>query len=349
MTAAKKYLTPKVIAPVVLLAVFLIVPLVTTGNYIITILVNCMAFAVFGLAWNIIGGYGAQISWCSATFVAVGAYTNFILSVDFGLSPFLSLPLGMALSYVMATIIGYGTFRLRGAYFSIATIAFAESFRSAIQYFAGFTKGSAGIYVTYRGSNFFALTFANDTPFYYIILALLVLTLLFCHWFTKSKTGYYLSSIKGDEDAAESLGIETFKIKLKAFQVSAMVTSVAGAFYASFLTYISPASTCSFDMSIKIGVVAIVGGIGTLWGPVIGAFIVVPLIELAGILLGQSGSSNVLYGLLLVLIVIFRPQGVITLFYMVRDKFAKKGPSAPDGPSSGQSANEPVPVGKEEV
>lgn len=335
MTGTKKLILKNCI-PILFLAILALMPLVISGNYLITILVNCMAFAVFGLAWNIIGGYGAQISWCSAAFVAVGAYTNFILSVDFGISPFLSLPLGMALSYVMATIIGYGTFRLRGAYFSIATIAFAEGFRSAIQYFSGLTKGAAGIYVTYRGSNFFALTFKDDTPFYYIIFGLLILTLLFCKWFTRSKTGYYLSSIKGDEDAAESLGIETFKIKLKAFQVSAMVTSIAGAFYASFLTYISPTSTCSFDMSIKIGVVAIVGGIGTLWGPVLGAFIVIPLIELAGVLLGQSGSSNVLYGLLLVVIVIFRPQGVLTLVDLLREKLRRRTASQKETAAAGK-------------
>ena len=120
--------------------------------------------------------------------------------------------------------------------------------------------------------------------------------------------------------AAASLGIETFKVKLRAFQISAMMMSVAGCFYASFLTYISPVSTCSFDLSIKIGVVAIIGGIGTLWGPVVGAFIIVPLIEMAALLLGASGSSNVLYGLMLVLIVMYRPTGV---FPLLRDLFYK--------------------------
>lgn len=324
----KTWLTPGHIIPLILLAILLIIPSAINNNYLITILVNCMAFAIFGLAWNIIGGYGGQISWCSAAFVAIGAYTNYIFSVDFALSPFITMPLGMALSYIMATAIGYGTFRLHGAYFSIATIAFAESLRSAIQYFSDFTKGTAGIYVTYRGNNLWALTFASDRPFYYIMLALLVLTLFFCYRFTLSKTGYYLNCIKGDEIAAESLGIETFKIKLKAFQISAMMMSVAGCFYASFLTYISPASTCSLDLSIKVGVVAIIGGIGTLWGPVLGAFIIIPLIEIAGILLGKFGSSNLLYGLVLILIVIFRPTGVLSLLEILFKKLfpVKKQP-----------------------
>jgi branched-chain amino acid transport system permease protein len=170
------------------------------------------------------------------------------------------------------------------------------------------------MFITFRKSSFWELTFRTDTPFYYIIFVLMLLALFCAYRFTKSKTGYYLSCIKGDEDAAQSLGIETFKVKLRAFQISAMMMSVAGAFYGSFLTYISPFSTASFDLSIQIGVVAIVGGVSTLWGPVLGAFIVVPLIEITGKLLGQRGSSTIFYGFLLILIVVFCPKGLIHLF-----------------------------------
>lgn len=297
------------------LAVALLLPLIIKGNYIISISVSCFIFASLGVAWNIIGGYGAQISWCHAAFLSVGAYTNFILSTNFGISPFVSMPLGMGISYLLSTVIGYGTFRLRGAYFSIATIAFAESVRILLQYCSGVTKGAAGIYMTYAGNSFMDLTFKNDRPFYYITLFLLLGIVFVTFRFTRSKTGYYLGAIKGDEDATESLGIETFKVKLTAFQLSAMLTSLVGAFYASFLTYIAPASTCSLDLSIKIGVIAIVGGIGTLWGPVLGAFLVVPLIEMTSVLLGQHGGSQMLYGLLLIVIVIYKPTGVISLFH----------------------------------
>lgn len=310
----KTLLSPGYILGAVLLAAALVLPAFIKGNYLISISVSCFIFASLGVAWNIIGGYGAQISWCHAAFLSVGAYTNFILATNFGLSPFLSMPLGMLISFALATLIGYGTFRLRGAYFSIATIAFAESIRILLQYCSGVTKGAAGIYMTYSGHSYAELTFKNDRPFYYITLILLLLTVFATYRFTKSKTGYYLSAIKGDEDATESLGVETFKVKLTAFQISAMMTSIVGAIYASFLTYIAPASTCGLDLSIKIGVIAIVGGIGTLWGPVLGAFIVIPLIELTSVLLGQHGGSQMLYGLLLIVIVIFRPAGVISLF-----------------------------------
>ncbi|MDR3342807.1 MAG: branched-chain amino acid ABC transporter permease [Treponema sp.] len=305
------------------------------GNYIITIIIQCLAFAVFGICWNILGGYGAQISWCSAAFVAIGAYSNFIFQYFFQVSPFLTLPLGVLLSFLFSTAIGYGTFRLRGPYFSIATIAFAETLRSAIQYFARFTKGSAGIALNFKKDSLWVLTFRNDTPFYYIIFVLMLLALFFSFMFTKSKTGYYLSCIKGDEDASQSLGIETFKVKLRAFQISAMMMSVAGAFYGSFLTYISPFSTASFDLSIQIGVVAIVGGVSTLWGPVLGAFIVVPLIEITGKILGQRGSSTIFYGFLLILIVIFCPKGLIHLFSVWGKKFFKSKPHDDTGQGNG--------------
>jgi branched-chain amino acid transport system permease protein len=305
------------------------------GNYIITIFIQCLTFAVFGICWNILGGYGAQISWCSASFVAIGAYTNFIFQQFFALSPFVTLPLGMALSFLFATAIGYGTFRLRGPYFSIATIAFAETLRSIIQYNKSITKSAAGMFITFKKSSFWELTFRNDTPFYYIIFFLMLLAIFFSYRFTKSKTGYYLSCIKGDEDAAQSLGIETFKVKLRAFQISAMMMSIAGAFYGSFLTYISPFSTASFDLSIQIGVVAIVGGVSTLWGPVLGAFIVIPLIEITGKILGQRGSSTIVYGFLLILIVIFCPKGLIHLFSIWGRKLFKTRPRDDAGQGNG--------------
>lgn len=313
----QKKLTPKQIITlavlVVVAAAVLIFPNVVS-NYYVSLGCQCFLFACFAVAWNIIGGYGAQISWCHSAFVAVGAYSNFILASNFGISPWLTMPLATVIAYILATMIGYGTFRLRGPYFSIATIAFAEACRLCINYFKGITKGSAGIYVTYRGNSFAALTFKNDIPFYYISLGLLLVILGVTYIFTKSRTGHFLGAIKGDEDAAESLGIETFKIKLHAFQASAVFCALAGSIYASFMTYISPSAICGLDLSIKIGIVAIVGGVGTLLGPVLGAFIVVPLIEATSKFLGSAGGSQLLYGLLLILIVIFRPKGVISLF-----------------------------------
>lgn len=309
----------------IFLGALLMLPLFVS-NYYVSLGCSVFLFACFAVAWNIIGGYGAQISWCHSAFVAMGAYSNFIFASNFGTSPWLTMPLAALLSFLVATLIGNGTFRLRGPYFSIATIAFAEAIRLCINYFKDVTKGSAGIYVTYRGQSFAALTFENDIPFYYISLALLAIIVAVTFVFTKSKTGKYLGAIKGDEDAARSLGIETFKVKLKAFQLSAILCALAGSIYASYMTYISPMAICGFDLSIKIGVIAIVGGVGTLFGPVLGAFVVVPLIEATSKLLGSAGGSQLLYGLLLIVIVIFRPKGLISLLIPDRDQNQSQTP-----------------------
>lgn len=320
----KKYIHKKYTVLYIIAVLVLIIPIFTTGNYIISNLVNCMFFAAMAGCWNIIGGYGGQVSWCHASFVAMGAYANFIMSTEFGLSPFLSIPAGMILAAFIAAVIGYSTFRLHGPYFSIATIACGEAIRVLIQFFDSVTKGAAGIYTTYKKDDFFALTFSNDVPFYYISFTVLLMVVVVTYLFTKSKTGYCLSAIKGNETAAESLGIETFKVKLKAFVLSAMMASLVGCFYASFLTYIAPTSTASFDLSMKIGVIAIVGGVATLWGPVIGGFIVILLIEATSVLFGSAGGSQMIYGLLLMLVIIFRPEGIISLFHRGRGAKRKR-------------------------
>ena len=325
----KKYLSAKLILILAVIVLAFVIPLFSPSNYIISNLVTCMFFAAMAECWNIIGGYGGQVSWCHASFVAIGAYSNFILNAELGLSPFLSIPIGIVISCLIATLIGYSTFRLHGAYFSIATIACGEAIRVLIQYFDKFTKGAAGMYVTYHGYNFWSLSFVNDIPFYYIALIVLLTVIFLTFLFVKSKTGYYLSAIKGNETAAESLGIEVFKVKLRAFQISAMLTSVVGCFYGSYLTYIAPTSTASFDLSMKIGVVAIVGGVASLLGPVIGGFIVILLIELTSVLFGASGGSQMIYGLLLMVVIIFKPEGIIGFFHKKGDGGRKGGKKFP--------------------
>jgi len=309
-----KKITLKSCIIAVLTLILIALPQIIDNNYVISTFVYCFSFAALGVAWNIIGGYGAQISLCHAAFVATGAYTSYIAYNAIGLSPFLSMPIGMIISYLLATLIGQGTFKLRGPYFSIATISFAEILRVLLLYFKNFTGGASGKYITFKKESFFNLTFKEDTAFYYIMLVVLVIVLFITAKFAKSKIGYYLGAIKGDEDAALSLGIPAFKIKLYAFQISAVITSAIGTIFGFFLTYIDPTSVGSINLSIKICVVAIIGGLGTLWGPVLGAFLIIPLIELASILLGQKGGSQLLYGLALILVVIFRSDGLISFF-----------------------------------
>lgn len=293
----------------------LLLPMLKLGNYIITVLTSCFIFAALGISWNIIGGYGSQVSWCHTAFVAIGGYMGFVLFNRFGISGFLGLIPGVALSAFVAFIIGFLSFRVRGPFFSLSTIAFSEIVRILLLYFKDVTNGASGMFVPYHGHSLWKLTFKNDLPFYYIFFVIMVIFIVFCWRFEKSKTGYYLRAIKEDEDAAISLGIKTYKIKLIAFVISACMASLVGTFYAFFLTYIEPNAFCGLAQSIKIGCVTIIGGISMLWGPVIGAFIIVPLTELTNALLGaNSGANLAMYGLVLMLIVIFRPKGIISLF-----------------------------------
>lgn len=316
---------------ITVVGIICLLPEFIKNNYFFTIMVQCFTFAALGVSWNIIGGYGAQVSWCHASFVAVGAYTGYLMYQNLGISPFISIFVAMFLACALATLCGMGTFKLRGPYFSISTIAFAEVIRVLLLYFKDFTGGASGRYITYRGQTFWGLTFKKDTPFYYIMLVVLLIAILISFLLSKSKIGYYLGATKGDEDAAQSLGIPTFKIKLRAFQISAMMTAAIGMFYAFFMTYIDPTSVGNITLSIRIGVVAIVGGLGTLWGPVIGAFIVVPLIEFASALLAKTGGSQIMYGLILVLVVIFCPGGVIGIYRELKEKRNAKMRTATNG------------------
>lgn len=320
-------LTPKSIGIAVIAVLLLILPLFTKNNYIITTLVYCFVFASLGTAWNMIGGYGAQISWCHAVFVAMGAYSSMIMYKKLGISPFISIFVGMFLAYILATIIGYGTFRLRGPFFSLSTIAFAEIVRIIIQYWGGLTGGASGYSVQFKGANFWNLMFKNDVPFYYIMFAVMVIVICITAWFSKSKIGYYLGAIKGDEDAAISLGIDSFRVKLLTFQISAVIAAAVGTFYGFFLTFIDPPSICSLDFSVKIGIGAIIGGIGTLWGPILGAFVVNIVTQLLNSWFADiSGLSTCLYGLALVIVVIFRPAGLISFFPSGKKKEKKEAP-----------------------
>lgn len=297
----------------VFLAAALLPPLFISRNYIMSVLVTCLMFAAMGFAWNIIGGYGGHVAWCHSAFIAVGAYTCFILYNQAGVSPFLSMPLGMLICYVFATIMGKVTLQYRGPFFAISTIVFVELLRVALLYFSGLTNGSSGIVIAYTEENFWDLLFKNDTPYYYISLVLLLLCILVTRLFLNSKTGHYLQTIKGDQDAAQSLGIDIGKVKLHAFQLSAVMTSVVGAVYALFITYIEPATIASTDLAIRIGAVVIIGGMGKFWGPLLGAFVVIPLSELA-LQVFPEGGAQLFYGLLLIVIMLLIPGGILSLF-----------------------------------
>lgn len=317
--------------PVVLLflAICLAFPFMGTSKYLVRVVIEVFFFAAMGNAWNIIGGFGKQTSWASSVFFSVGAYTSIILYTRHGeISPWISTLLGMVLAALLAVVVGMPCFRLRGVFFSIATIACATIFRQLLIYFEDFTGGSLGIAFKIRkGNSLWKLHFDSDIPFYYIAFVWMLITVGIVIYIERNRLGYYLRAICEDQDAAESLGIESAKIKLKAFVISSMMLAFTGTIYVFKTGFADPNTLGSHDMSIRIGIVAILGGMGYIWGPTLGALLSVSLLELSNAYLQDFGGGVagwILYGLLIVLIVLFRPNGLISLWDDLKERIIKR-------------------------
>jgi branched-chain amino acid transport system permease protein len=300
----------------ILLALLVAAPLVVRNNYFHHVAVMIFLFGTLGIAWNFIGGYGAQLSLGHSAFLAIGAYATVILLRTYHVTPLLGALVGAALAAVAAIVIGYPCFRLRGPYFTLSTIAFAEILRILLNHFTDFTGGAEGIPIPFRGEDLLNLQFYSKLPYYYLTLGFLALVFLLARYLERSRLGYRLAAIREDQDAAESLGIRSYRVKLITLVVSAIVTALAGALYAVIIGYIDPGSTAGHAMATEIAVVAIVGGIGTLWGPILGAAVVISLTEITNALLGSTrgGAGMVLYGVLLMVIVLVRPGGLVSFF-----------------------------------
>ena len=306
-----------------------IFPFVSTNTYLVRVFMEVFFFAAMGNAWNIIGGFGKQTSWASSVFFSVGAYTSIILFTRYGgISPWISGILGMVLAAGLAIIIGLPCFRLRGVFFSIATIACATIFRQLLIYFEGFTGGSLGLSFKIRkGNSLWNLHFDSDIPFYYIALVWMLVTVGIVIYIERNRLGYYLRAICEDQDAAESLGIESAKVKLKSFMISSMMLAFTGTIYVFKTGFAEPNTLASHDMAIRIGIVAILGGMGYIWGPTLGALISVSLLELSNAYLQDFGGGVAgwaLYGLLIVIMVLFKPNGLISLWDDQKERLEKK-------------------------
>jgi branched-chain amino acid transport system permease protein len=307
-----------------------------SGRYFIRIGMDILFFTSMGNAWNIIGGYGRQTSWASATFFAIGAYTSILLyvgppgGISLQITPFISMWAGVALSVLVAVIIGLPCFRLRGVYFSIATIACTTIFRQIVIYFQQFTGGNLGIPFPFHSESIpFHLIFTDFMfrPYYFIAFVWMIITTGIVFYVDRNRLGYSLRAICEDQDAAESLGIKSSLVKLRAFILSAAMLSITGTLYVFMLRMVDTITYASHNLSIRVALVAILGGMGTKFGPLLGALITIPLLEVSNAYLAQLGHGGAhwfLYGLLIVVIVLFRPNGLISLFDSAKTYFAKR-------------------------
>jgi branched-chain amino acid transport system permease protein len=294
-------------------AVALLLPVVL-GPYALAIAINVLFFAYLGQAWNLIGGYAGQLSAGHAVFVGVGGYTAAVLAAETGLTPWIGMFVGGALAAVLGGVIGYLGFRfgLRGFYFVLLTVAVAEVCRIVVSNWER-VGGAVGFYITFTGDPR-RLSFQDDRAWYYIALALLILATAIVSIVERRRFGIYLTAIREDETACEALGVDTLRYKLLAMMLSSFLTGLAGAFYAYRYSSLQPNAVFGIPLSVEIIIRPIVGGAGTLAGPIVGSLILTPLAELSRALFGQGGwhgAHLVLYGVLLVAVVLFVPQGVV--------------------------------------
>jgi len=276
-----------------------------------TVVLVLMA-AQIGVAWNMLGGYAGQVSLGHAAFYGLGAYTSTLLLIKLGLSPWFGIPIGGLLAAALSLAFGWSCFRLKGHYFAMATIAVAE----LVQIFFNewdFGGAAVGLTIPLDQKGWWWLNFATKQPYYWLALGLLGLTLLTSAWVERSYLGYYFKAIKDEPEAARSVGISLTLYKQIALSLSAFFTAMGGSLYAQKELFIDPGSVLSTTLSIKMALVAILGGVGTLWGPVVGAVFLTGIEELTRAWLGGSGRGTdvILYATLIILISIFYPQGVL--------------------------------------
>ena len=298
-------------ALLVAVAVLLALPAVLNA-YALTIFILILFYGFLAQAWNILGGYAGQLSAGHAAFVGVGGYTSAMLAAHWAITPWLGMFVGAGLAAILGAIIGYLGFRfgLRGFYFVLLTVAFAEVCRILVSNIDAL-GGALGLYITFTGDPR-QFQFQDQRIYYYVALALMLLATGVAALIERRRFGIYLTAIREDEGACEALGVDTFKYKLLAMVVSSFLTGLGGAFYAFYLFSLQPNTVFGIPLSVEIIIRPIIGGAGTLLGPILGSLILTPLAELSRQYFGQSGLHGahlIVYGLLLVSVVLFLPQG----------------------------------------
>ena len=299
-----------------LAAVFVILILLPLflDNYALGIFVMIFFWAYVGQSWNVLTGYTGHISLGHALYVGIGAYATTFLAQTFGLTPWIGMLVGGFIAVAIALFLGFLGFRfgLRGVYFVIMTIAFAELTRLVISHIEALGSFT-GIFLDFNPS-FYNFQFRGNIPYYYIALGFMVTSLIAVRILEVSKVGRFIVAIREDEEAAQALGVNTFKYNMIAIAISAFMTSLAGAFYANYIFYLHPNTLFGMSMSIELILRPIIGGLGTLFGPVIGSIILTPLSEISRAYFAKGGLEGlhlILYGVLAILVVLFMPKGII--------------------------------------
>lgn len=287
------------------------IPLVSTSGVTLNFLMMVLYAALLAQAWNILGGFGGQFSFGHALFFGTGAYIQAMCQLNSGLNAWVSLLIAVLGAAGVGVFVGALSFRygLKGSYFALVTLAFAEVFR-ILALSVSFTGGGVGLMIPLRES-FANMQFGSRRGYVYLVLGFVTAALLITWWLKNSRFGAYLQAVRDNEDAARAIGVNPFRIKLGAIAISGGLMGAGGAFYVQVFQYIDPGIAFGPGTSVEALVAAIVGGIGTLWGPILGALVLHTLADITRNMFGElPGINLVIYGVVLVLIVMFMPRGI---------------------------------------
>jgi len=301
-----------------------IFPATPHSAFAMVTMIQFLMFSLYGMGWNTIGGYGGQVDLGKAQYVGIGAFTTAVMMVRWDVPFWVSMPIGVCFAVTWSFIIGYPLFRLKGHYFAIATIATSLVLKDIFEVwdFVGAARGIEISPIKYIPPDFLHLIFKEDIYYYYVILGFFFLGILYVNWFRKSRLGFQLRSIKDNEEVAKSLGINVHWAKIKTYAIATSFVSVVGSFHACYIKNIEPEDTMSLEISILIALMAMLGGAGSLWGPIIGAGVLIPLKsylkEWLGARAGLIGIDLIVYGAIIMLVSAVEPRGIWGIVEKVR-------------------------------
>ena len=298
-----------------------------TAPNLVHLAIMMFLFAVMGQGWNILGGYAGQASFGHTVFFGTGAYISTVLYLHLGLTPWIGIIVATAAGILLGMFIGALSFRygLKGPFFALIMLAFAEIFHM-VSLGWGFIGGAEGLLIPLEGNAPLKMQFIDKKAFYFISLWMVIGSLYIVWRLERTKIGLYFLACREDHDAAEALGVNTFKAQLAAIALSAGITAMAGTVYAQYLLYIDPDSVFGLLNSVEIMIRPIIGGAGTVLGPLLGSLILTPLAEYSRLALqSYSGVYLMWYGLILVIVIIFLPNGLMGLFKSIQNRYLRRG------------------------
>lgn len=312
-------------------AALVAVPYVITNDYYLNVAILILWYAFLSTAWNLVGGYAGQLSLGHGSLTLIGAYVSSLLFVRFGLSPWIGMLIAGLCAMAFALLIGIPTFRLRGPYYALATVAVAEALVNTVlntEKIGPWPIGGArGVLIPLKKASFWLLQFSEKWEYYYTMLGLLAVLLVVVWLIVHSHIGRYLMAVRDDHEAAQAVGINAARYKLLALALSAFFSALGGVFFAQYYLYIEPGRIGGLDLSTEVALIAILGGRGWILGPLVGAIVLVPLGELTRAIFGSSyiGLHLFIYGVILIAVIMVEPRGVFALAAKLVNRFRQQG------------------------